>query len=266
MDTEKYILAILPELLRKYDRKKLGVTFDIGVGTFNFYFEVFHNEGFKTFPIEPLPSQYLKDTTKAKNINLIEACILDYEGTVKIYSGIFQGTDCLDVSSVNKDWWGINENSKTTTVAATTLHSIILNHNIDNITYLKIDTEGSEFSIIKQLVDIEKKLLPKIIEFEYGGGALKKTGIGGWDYNYFEKTLNSIKVCHGLGYYSLLLFEATNEYPIEFNLNEMNDYSALFQDNYVYGNIVLFQKKLYSIKGILNKLKPSLLQKLKLKF
>ena len=36
MNVEKTILGLIPVLLRKYDKKKSGVTLDIGVGTFNF--------------------------------------------------------------------------------------------------------------------------------------------------------------------------------------------------------------------------------------
>jgi FkbM family methyltransferase len=262
MQPEQMIFERIPYLLNKYDKEKKGVTIDIGVGSFNFYFEVFHDAGYKTYAIEPLPTENLKKTANNKNIELIEACILDYEGTTNIYSGIFRNADCIDVSSVNQDWWGITEKSKVREVNSLTLKKIVEKYNINRITYLKIDTEGSEYSIIKQLVNFEKILLPKIIEFEYGGGAIKATGIGGWESGYFNKTLNIISTCHKLGYDYLLLFDSVNEYPIEFCVSELSGYEDIFRDDYVYGNIIMVQKKLYNSGRILNAFKPTFIEKL----
>ena len=266
MQPERMIFERIPYLLKKYDKKKVGVAIEIGVGTFNFYFEVFHHAGYKTYAIEPLPTANLKKIININKIDLIEACILDYEGTVNIYSGIFKNSDCMDVSSVNQDWWGINEKSKVIVVNSTTLKKIIKKYKINAITYIKIDTEGSEYSIIKQLVDFEKRLLPKIIEFEYGGGAIKNSGIGGWGLDYMTKTLGCVSTCYNLGYKYVLLFESVNENPIEFNLDELMNYEEIFQDNYVYGNIIMFQKKFYDFKKIVDKLKPTFKQKLLSKF
>jgi hypothetical protein len=167
---------------------------------------------------------------------------------------------------VNQDWWGIGEKSNVSEVNCFTLGKIIEEYNVNAITYIKIDTEGSEHLIIKQLVNFEESLLPKIIEFEYGGGAIKSTGVGGWKSDYFNKTLNCISICHKLGYEYLLLFNSVSDYPIEFNLSELSSYEEIFRDNYVYGNIIMFQKKLYNSKKIVNKQKATFLQKLTGKF
>jgi FkbM family methyltransferase len=250
MQPEKMIIDQIPYLLAKYDKKKLGVAIDVGVGTFNYYFETFHNSGFKTFAIEPLPTESLRKVISSKKIHLIEACILDYEGRVSIYSGIFNDSACIDVSSIHKDWWGINEKSSKTEVASITLETLIRRHQISAISYIKIDTEGSEYLIIKQFSDLKKSLLPQIIEFEYGGGATKNTKRGGWALNYFEKTLKCINTCHELGYKHLLLFESVNEEPIEINLDELKTYEDIFEDHYVYGNIIMLKEKLYSLDKV----------------
>jgi FkbM family methyltransferase len=262
MNVEEYILALIPGLLNRYDKSKSGATLDIGVGNFNFYFEKFHNSGYKTYAIEPLPSEHLRQVTLKNNVDLIEACVTDYNGEIDIYSGIFDNTDCSDVSSTNKNWWGVNSASRVSRVPAITLADIITKHKIASISYLKIDTEGSEFSIIQQLYGLPASILPKILEFEYGGGATKVTNKAGWDYEYFEKTLKCITACHDLNYRYLLVFDSSNDSPVEIDLDQIKNYSDIFKDTYIYGNVMAFQQKLFSFNEILKKMKQTLLQKI----
>ena len=174
MNPERSILRIIPYLLNKYDPEKIGATIDTGVGTDNFYFEVFNDLEYDTFAIEPLPSEVLKKKIEYKNINFIEAALTDQDGQIEIYKGKFNGIECLNTSSVNKDWWGVNGHTESVIVTTICMDSLLKRINNQKITYFKIDTEGSENKIIRQLLTVENKFLPQIIEFEYGGGSKKK--------------------------------------------------------------------------------------------
>ncbi|TAL57699.1 MAG: FkbM family methyltransferase, partial [Bacteroidetes bacterium] len=199
MNVEKELLAIIPKLLKAYDADKRGTNFDVGVGTFNFYCELFAKLGYSTIAIEPLPSQAVKSFIGNPKITLVEGCLLDKNGTVEIYSGVYNDTECTDVSSVNKDWWGITDKSQKKIVSSFTLQTLITQQNIKEISYFKIDTEGSEEPIILQFTSLHQTLLPKVIEFEYGGGSAKKEGKDGWANKYFTGTIQSIHTLKNLG-------------------------------------------------------------------
>jgi len=248
MDVENIIIKIVPDLLRVYDKNKQGVAIDVGVGTFNFYFKTFAESGYDTFAIEPLPSDLLLSLFKRyKKVKHIEACLLDKEGQIEIFTGTFNNEDCTDVSSINRDWWGVSEKSSSKMVNCITLQHMISEYNIQEITYFKVDTEGSEYSILSQLNSIDFKFLPKIIEFEYGGGSTKKEKIGGWDDKYFSGTVNTISLLASLGYKYLLLFERENEKIKEFILDENTNPSSIFEDYFVYGDIIMLKERRYEI-------------------
>lgn len=254
MNVELEILSKIPLLLHAYDRKRKGVAIDIGVGTGNFHCEAFRRAGYKSYAVEPLPSQRLKGICKKLRINLYESCICDFDGTVDIFSGRFNGNDCSDVSSIKRDWWGIDDKSRKISVRATTLTELLHRFEIKKITYMKIDTEGSEKDIIKQFVNLQKSELPEIVEFEYGGGASKKENKAGWSQEYFSQTLECINILKSLGYSYAVLFERELPGPVEFNLP--GEACLEFKDEFVYGDMVFFKDKKIDMATLLNYQKP----------
>jgi len=250
MDVEKKILTIIPYLLGKYDKNRKGVTIDIGVGTFNFYCEIFKNEGFKTFAVEPLPSENLKQLVIEKGIHLINACITNFNGRTKIYSGQFNGSQLTDLSSLHKTWWGVNDQSNVTEVDSLKLDKFISDYFIKDITYLKIDTEGSEWEIISQFPELNKANLPAIVEFEYGGGAYKYEQSAGWMEEYFSKTLKCINTLKQCGYKYVLVYEREENNPVFYNINSLNDLSSIFKDSYHYGNLIFFKENKFRLRKV----------------
>lgn len=247
MEVEKTIHDLLPYLLKRFDEKKEGVTIEIGVGTSNFYCVIFAKNGYRTFAIEPLPVNQLFQLAIIYKFELIQACIYLQNKKMNIYSGHFNGEDTLDVSSINSNWWGIKESSKIFTVPALTFKSFIDNYRIDQITYLKIDTEGSEWEIIQQIKEDNAYNLPRIIEFEYGGGDLRCSAKAGWSEEYFSKTKKCIQHLNNLGYNYILMFENKENKLLNFDLCNVNNIELLFKDHFEYGNILMFRRPLYSL-------------------
>lgn len=247
MDVERYILSIIPNMLKFYDPNKNGAAIDVGVGNFNFYCEVFAKQGYRTLAVEPLPSEQLNTLLSKQNIELVESCLLDKNGNIEIFSGIFNGNDNVNISSVNKDWWGVNDKSQKKIVPCVTLPDFIDKYKLNNISYFKIDTEGAEYSIIKQFSSVKNVLHPKIIEFEYGGGGQKKNQSGGWNDKYYTSTIDCIKSLYKIGYKYLVILERENNTPLFFKLNNNIDLNSIFKPNYVYGNILMFKKRKFKI-------------------
>ncbi len=261
MHPERTIKKIIPYLLKKYDKSKEGVAIDIGIGTDNYYFPIFQKENYKTFAIEPLPCENLLELIPKTKVVFINECISDYNGTIEIYTGRYEGNDYVDVSSTNFDWWGIDKNSKTESVSCRNLKSVIEDFRIKKITYFKVDTEGTEFTIIKQFEDIPIYIYPEIIEFEYGGGGTKMEGKAGWSEKYYKQTLDILILLKKIGYKYMLIFEREVEIPIEANIEGDINFTELFQDQFVYGNILIFRDKKYSLNKINLFCKPSFLEK-----
>lgn len=250
MDVEKKIFTLIPYLLKKYDKRKIGVAIDIGVGTFNFYCEVFKDEGFNTYAIEPLPSENLQKLVKERNINLISACITGFNGKIMIYSGQFHGSQSSDLSSIHKSWWGVNEQSNVSLVDSIRLEKLFSEYSIDQITYMKIDTEGSEWEIISQFQELDRTTLPKIVEFEYGGGASKHEQKAGWSQEYFSKTIDCISTLKECGYKYVLVFDREENQPLFYTLRSLRNIKHIFKETYVYGNLIFFKEKKFSNRKI----------------
>jgi len=104
-------------------------------------------------------------------------------------------------------------------------------HNLQNIDFLKIDTEGYEFKVLKGFGDSIKNI--KIIQFEYGG-------------TFLDNNTKLIEVIDYLKSYNFINFSyLTNE-----GLVDITDYT----DHYNYCNIVCFNQLDYdNIKKIVYK-------------
>jgi FkbM family methyltransferase len=250
MDVERSVLSIIPYLLEKYDKEKMGVAIDVGVGTFNLYCEKFSKENLKTFAIEPLPSQRLLDISEQFGITLVKACLYDVDGFINFYTGIFKDKPQINVSSIEEDWWGVTDKSERLKVKSIKLSTLLSQFNIKSITYLKLDTEGSEYEIIKQLIGFKSESLPKILEFEYGGGGKKHEKKGGWNSKFYGKTLMSLEILRNLNYRYGLIFEKESDSIVEFELDQNFNPDLLFKFYFVYGNILLFREKLFEYNDI----------------
>ncbi|HPC26531.1 MAG TPA: FkbM family methyltransferase, partial [Paludibacteraceae bacterium] len=206
---------------------------------------------FPIIAVEPLPTDNLISKIEQYKINFLKGCIYSTNSQIDFYTGNFHNEQFYDVSSIYSNWWGVTDSSIKLKVPSYTFSYLIDYFKVKKITYLKLDTEGSEWEIIQQLNNNSTYELPAVIQFEYGGGGLKKENKDGWSAIYFKKTLNSLKHLKNLGYNKLLLFESSLNYLKIFNLKNVNNLEDIFSENFSYGDIVVSKKANYILLIIL---------------
>lgn len=239
--------ALLSRMLPLVDPKRTGLTIDIGVGTGDFYFQLFNQLKFKTIAVEPLPTDQVRQLCIDSNIKLIESCISDIDGPVSIYVGKDENNEeNYNRSSMRSDWFGSSKNARQ--VVSMSLPNLLIKLNICEVTCLKIDVEGMELAIIKQLKDLEETLIPKLLMFEYGGGGERESNQGGWSQEIIEGTMQSIEIVRQLGYEKLILVDlAPNTEARLLSLKTLAlEPTAIFPDNSIYGNIIALRDIHYS--------------------
>ena len=144
------------EILLKY--QVLGVFVDVGaydgiIGSNTYFFE--KNMGWDGICIEPNPEIY-KKLTENRKCQCINGCALDKNGQVdfrmisgysEMLSGIIHEFDNKHIDRINSE----NCEYRDIKVDCYDLNELLINNDVTNITYMSIDTEGSEYSIIKNL-------------------------------------------------------------------------------------------------------------------
>ncbi len=238
MRVEACCQSLLTHLLPEIDPGRSGICLDVGVGTFAFYCEIFAKLGFSTVAIEPLPVQKLYRVSERYAIQLIECCLSDQDGEQNLYLGNFAGIFNRNFSSLSAVWFGSTKRVKQ--VRALTL-PMLLNHlSAEKITILKLDIEGWEYNIIKQLPDLKKSQLPQVIMFEYGGGVNKNQGQKGWSKDFFEKTLHCLTILQDCGYGSSVMVDFfPQSHETLFDLRSPTFQAEnLFTQQAIYGNII----------------------------
>lgn len=230
--------ALLSEVLPELGRAKTDYAIEIGCGTFAFYCELFDRLGFPSVAVEPLPTNNLRNLCKHRNILLVEACIAENDGTIDLYVGSYLGKENLNLSSTRPDWWGAASMPKS--VPSMALKSLINKFSIDEISCLKVDIEGAEYSVLSQLSSLNLRVAPKVIMFEYGGGGTFESQQGGWAEDFLQDTISVINLLKGLGYKQLIQIDSEQgSYEKIFDLRTI-DVSAntLFSFGNIYGNMI----------------------------
>jgi FkbM family methyltransferase len=227
--------SIIKPLADIFDPGRIGAAIEIGVGTVNFYSVKYKEQGFKCVAVDPLPYQPFLKTAEEKDIYFEEACIYDQEGQITLFC-----SEHADLSSVNADWWGVDVNSPKK-VNAILLTTLLKKYHIDQVTFMKIDTEGSEYEIIKQLKELDLRQIPCILEFEYGGGAIKQTGGGAWVKQFFDKVIGILEILKSLDYKEGLILDSNDIEPVFFDFKTLKDPASLFKPIYEYGNMLVFK-------------------------
>ena len=245
MKCEKYCQQLLADYLSKVDGEKKGVCIEVGVGTFAFYCVLFARLGFKSIAIEPLVNNQLRQICQEYSIDLVESCLSDLDGHQTLYIGTFQGHDNTNLSSLLPDWWGASK--KAVNVPSLTLNQLITNLHIEKISCLKIDVEGAEAIIIRQLEQLPSLLLPEIVMFEYGGGDTKASSSKGWSAKFFNQTSECLKILQKCGYtLGIIVDESESQNPVNFLLqDDLSDFVNLFKSSFQWGNIIIFKTLLH---------------------
>ncbi|MGB7712383.1 MAG: FkbM family methyltransferase [Microcoleus sp.] len=241
MRVEPCCQSLLAEILPIVDPSQKGVCLDVGVGTFAFYCEIFAKLGFSTIAVEPLPVKKLRQICQNNKINLMESCLSDRNGKQTLYLGKFAGIFNQNFNSLSPEWFGSSTESKE--VQAITLAELLNRIKAEKVTCLKLDIEGWEYSVIKQLPELSESLLPSIIMFEYGGGVNRRKGDKGWAPQFFDGTKESLKILRKCGYSSSIMIDyAPKTQEKLFDLQAIDlDIDALFPPDAVYGNIISFR-------------------------
>jgi FkbM family methyltransferase len=149
-----------------FKNKKNGVFIDIGAHdgkthSNSYFFETVLN--WSGICIEPMPHIFaqLKQNRKAICLN---CCVSSVEGTVQflqvegapsMLSGIMQTYDPRHLARIKLEIERDGGSCKEVTLPSRNFNNIVAEHNIKYIDYLSIDTEGSEFDILKS-IDFEK--------------------------------------------------------------------------------------------------------------
>lgn len=242
MRVEPCCQALLAALLPEVDPQRQGVCIDVGVGTFAFYCQIFAELNFTSLAIEPLPVKALKKLAEHPNLNLLPVCLSDQDGEQTLYVGKFAGIFNSNFSSLSPQWFGASGQARQ--VKTLTLKSLIDQQKIGQITCLKLDIEGWEWAVIKQLENLESQLLPAVVMFEYGGGVNRGQNQKGWSPEFFQNTLNILELLKKLGYgQGILLDFAPDRQEVIFDLNQLDisELEKLFPQESVYGNIIVFK-------------------------
>jgi FkbM family methyltransferase len=222
------------------DPQRKGVCFDVGVGTFALYCELFAKQGFATVAVEPLPTQKLRKICRQHSILLFEQCLSDCLGTQTFHMGRFAGIANSNFSSLDPDWFGVS--SATTQVTTTDLNSLLNLVGEYPITCFKLDIEGWEPVVIRQFRSLPAVQLPYLVMFEYGGGGDRRQNLKGWSPKYLDGTMSCLKTLQDLGYgQSIMIDYATGATASTFDLQAIDlSQDTFFPTNSVYGNILSF--------------------------
>ena len=234
MFPEKLSMHLNKLICDEIDLNRVGVAIEIGVGTANFYSLLYKELGFNTIAVDPIPYQPFLVSANEKGVIFDESCIYLTNGEQVIYT-----SGHADLSSLHNNWWGIDKN-ESKIIKSQDLETFIKKHKVENISFLKVDTEGSEYEILQQFSKLNIDLLPKVIEFEYGGGGLKKDEQGGWSSTFFNKSLLTLDLLEKLGYKDAIIFDSIDLEPIFFSFEDYEDFNNLFKPEFEYGNLIAF--------------------------
>lgn len=249
--------ALLRHIVPEVDRKRLGLTIDIGAGTCDFYFQLFERLKFKTIAVEPLPTEQVRQLCRERNIKLIESCISDIDGLVWIYIGKDENNqENTNTNSMRSDWLVNPENA--IQVPSMSLINLLSDIEADKVTCLKMDVEGMELALIQQIHNFPKTLIPKVLMFEYGGGGTRESGKGGWSKEILEGTIKSLEIIRNLGYDQIILVDlAANTSARSLYLKSLKlEATEIFPPFNIYGNIIALRNAYYSENKIAAICKP----------
>ena len=250
MRVEACCQHLLKDILPSVDPQRKGVCIDVGVGNFAFYCDLFSQLGFSTIAIEPSPSGKLRRICQRNSIQLLECCLSDQNGTQTLHLGRFARLANTNFNSLESEWFASSQNTKQ--VSTINLSQLINLTETVNITCLKLDIEGWESVVIKQLAALPVSQLPKIIMFEYGGGSRRYEGKKGWLPKFLQGTMSCLETLKQCGYgFSIMIDYAPNAKAELFDLQEIPlNPDLIFPTDAVYGNIIAFCGGSYSKSAI----------------
>ena len=121
------------------------------------------------YAVEPLSSSFavLQKQTNPR-VHPFRYAITDFDGTAPIFSRKASGEDATLILGV------IPEGSIQEDITVLTLDTFVKQQNIQNLGFVKIDTEGHEMEVLKGMQDILGNHPPQFIQFEFNFGHLQR--------------------------------------------------------------------------------------------
>lgn len=250
MQVERCCQALLNVILPEIDPQHGGFCIDVGVGTFAFYCELFAKLGFPTIAVEPVPIPKLKTLCDRRNIQLVEACLSDRNGTQTLYMGNFARFANQNFNSLEPAWFG--SSAQTKAVQTLDLTTFFTQYQLQHITCLKLDIEGWEPIVIQQFPQLNTAQLPQLVMFEYGGGSPRYQGKKGWSEDFLAGTLTCLTTLKNCGYGFSILVDYAHAAQVKcFDLQtHLLTPDELFLENALYGNIICFREGHFSETAI----------------
>lgn len=164
---------LIKRFLPRYFKDKKNITiFDIGANVGNYSISlknVFPNASIYAFEPNPLTFKLLQEKTKInENIHCFKIGFSNLKGVSEIFS--YKSDESSEHASLYKDVISDlhNENSISSfQIDLETLDGFCSEHKIEKINFVKIDTEGHEYSVLMGASNLIKSKAIDIIQFEF---------------------------------------------------------------------------------------------------
>jgi FkbM family methyltransferase len=225
--------------LRRLDPRRQGTVIEIGVGRVDFSFLWARRDGFRCIAVEPLPAPVLIEQARRTGTTLIVAAVSACSGNVPIYLGALDGHEVSDISSLNPRWWGAGAASRM--VRSMTLQDILRECSVPSVSFLKLDTEGTEYAIISGLDQLDRAQLPLLVAIEYGGGGCRAGKRGGWTDEFYGNTIRSLEHLKSLGYEGGIVIDSTSPSIRRVDFAQLKSVTDIFSDDAVMGNFLAYR-------------------------
>lgn len=177
MNWESFELSGESFLINNFLKKQIGensspIFFDIGANKGNYSLlmhQAFQNA--KIYAFEPLKLSYKALSEKTNHINNISCFNIGF-GSKREKIEIYTNPNISELSSIHGGIFEdihdhISHEIHKEFIDIDRLDSFFVNHKIDRIHFLKIDTEGHEYEVFKGCKDLIENKLVDIIQFEF---------------------------------------------------------------------------------------------------
>jgi FkbM family methyltransferase len=225
---EYHELKITKYFLSRFDNSD-QYCIDIGASPPPHFYKIFLKYKFKIFCVDPIQLSNFNNIKKLnKRFKYFKGVISHTNRPIRFFFGLkeFEAISSRFSPVINRSFKKNNFSAKN--VNSLTYNKFIKKFKIKNIFFLKIDTEGSEFYIIKNI----KKNAPQIIMVEYQKENLKS----------YIKLKKAIKILFKEKLFEDSLFvDRTN--PSK-QLIRYNDHLRIISSNNITGNFFIFKKNI----------------------
>ncbi len=163
--------AYMIETFLKKFLKKDAVTFDVGAHTGSYSLLLRKTyPGIQIFTFEPNPETFsiLSQNVKQQNINIVQLALGGSDTNAQIYS--YSDEKDSEHASLHKEvMTGLHHSKEVVTydITVETLDTFCTKNDIKGIDFLKIDTEGNEFDVLKGAKNMLSQNKICIIQFEF---------------------------------------------------------------------------------------------------